>query len=225
MTTHQSAPSPSEPQESGLTASLPTFLQPLSQRSPRRDKQSPSPSDPEQPTPSSDPAAEDFASPSVDETPETLTGSSSPGSTKRPPKILDAGIRKGYEKTAKTVATAASAIIDARLGAGTGAFIMHEDEARDIAEPASRLAARHAPIPGGAGQATDLADGVELIVAVFGYVMAALSRRAQAFHGGQLVAAEPDYGYDDQPEDAPPPAPTPAWPMPAGMAPMVGSGS
>jgi len=230
--TPQTDPSPE--QRDALTAGLPTFLPP--QESPRSRRraliQSPSPSSTE-PAPSSTSDPDDFdASPSEDETPETLTGSPSPASTKPPrPLRLDAGVRKGYEQTAKQVAKAASTVIDTQLGAQTGAFLIADDEAQNIAEPASRLAARHIPLPGGGGQATDLADAVELIVAVFGYVMNSLHRRQLAFAGHTLTGtADPlpvaaDEGWPEQ-DDAPPPAPTPAWPAPGGnLPPMVGSGS
>lgn len=158
-----------------------------------------------------------------DETPEALTGSSSRGSTSNPAGILDAGTRKAAESLAATVATAASTLVDARMGAGTGAFLMGEDEAAAIAAPASRIMARHAPLPGG-GQATDVADGIELIVAVVGYVMAGLARRAHAFTGRHLGTPNDRPDEQDTADEPIPPAPMPAWPGPA-PAPMVGTGA
>jgi hypothetical protein len=144
--------------------------------------------------------------------PETPTDSPSPGSTKRAPGLLDDGIRRAYEKTAKTVATAASALVDARAGAGTGAFLMAEDEAADIARPASRILARHAPMPGGAGKATDLADAVDLVVAVFGYLLSGLARRTAAFAGAGSATVD-QQGTTIEPSEEPITAGGMAWPV------------
>jgi len=137
--------------------------------------------------------------PLPDPTQETSTGGPSRGSTSG---ILDAGVRKAYEKTAHTIAKAASALIEARAGAGTGAFLMLDNEATDIAEPASRILARHAPMPGGS-KATDLADVVELIVAAVGYGMNGLTRRAYA-SGTETIGNPSDQGEPNPPEEPPP---------------------
>lgn len=117
----------------------------------------------------------------------------------------------------RTVAAAASPLVEARAGAGTGAFLMGPEstEAGDIAQPASRLMARHIPLPGGTGAASDLGDIVALAVAVFGYLMGGLARKAAAFAGaaGGLQAPDP-YNPPALVDDTPPPAPAPAWPAP-----------
>lgn len=111
-------------------------------------------------------------------------------------------MRAGYEATAKELVLAASNVVEVRLGAGTGAMIMLEDEAAGIAAPASRLAARHIPMPGGAGAATDLGDAIQLVVAVAGYVIRGFARRAQAFAAAQL-RTQPQPGRDRIPADSP----------------------
>jgi hypothetical protein len=148
---------------------------------------------------------------SPDPTSATATDGSSPTST-RPKGFLDHGTRKAYEKSAKIVATAASALIETRAGAGTGGFLMLPVEAQDIAEPASRLLARHAPQPG-TGKITDLGDLVELVVAAFGYFMNGLGRRTALLTGGGPA-------IPDQPTETPVDGPTveastiPSWPGP-----------
>lgn len=209
-----------EPQSPNVpdAAAIPSFLPPSRRPShPRR----PSPS------PSLDATSDLDDEPGsewADETPETMTDTSSPVSTSSPRRLLDAGTRKAYEKTAAKVAVVASALVESRVGGGSGAFLMGEDEADAIAAPASRLAARHAPLPGG-GQATDLADCVELFVAVVGYVLSSLARRADAFTG-RGIGDPNEPRDDDEPGDEapPPPAPAPAWPSPP-PAPVVGLGS
>jgi hypothetical protein len=141
---------------------------------------------------------------------ETRTGPS-PESTKRPG-LLDEGVRRAYEKTAKTVAKAASALIEGRLGGGTGGFLMEQNEAQDIAEPASRLAARHAPMPGGSSKATDLSDVVELVVAVFGYLMNGLTRRTSVLTRGGPNTKDPRDEYHSPVDDDPPPPAITSWP-------------
>lgn len=146
---------------------------------------------------------------------------SSQTSTSRPRGFFDEGTRKAYAKSVKTVATAGSALIEARAGAGTGGFLMLPDEADDIADPASRLLARHMPVEG-TGRISDLGDVVALVVAAFGYLMAGLGRRTAALLG---VGAE--QGPADEPPTGPAqPEPTtvpvaPPWPTPA-RPPAVG---
>lgn len=127
----------------------------------------------------------------------------------------------------KTVATAGSALIEARSGQGTGAFLMPPDEAADIAAPASRLLARHAPMPGGAGKVSDLSDAVELVVAVVGYLVNGLARRVAAFAAHQAATPGLDRGENkpdaNYPPADPPPAAMPAWPSIA-RPPTVGLG-
>lgn len=164
-----------------------------------------------------------------DSAPQPMESGPSPASTK-PPGWLDQGLRKGYEKSLKTVATAASALVDARAGAGTGGFLMRPTEAQDIAEPASRLLARHTPNVA-TGKVTDVSDVVELIVATFGYLMASISRRAASLAGIESLnrAAYPENPPEsgirnpDEPRDNVP-APMPAWPSPP-PPPLIGQGA
>lgn len=156
--------------------------------------------------------------------PQPTESGPSPASTK-PPGWLDQGIRKGYEKSLKTVATAASALVDARAGAGTGGFLMRPNEAQDIAEPASRLLARHTPAVA-TGKVTDVSDAVELIVATFGYLMASIARRATQLAGiGQETATFDPAAYQEaqKPKAPAEPAPMPAWPSPP-PSPLIGQG-
>lgn len=199
-------------------------------RPPQRPRNPPEPSSslPDSSSPASlnGPGLDDGSgSPSAPGTSDSPSGQS-PGSTGRPPRILDEGIRKAYEKTAKTVALAASGMLEVRFGQGTGAMLMTardaenvpipitpDDEAGDIAAPAARILARHAPMPGGSGVASDLADAVELVVAVAGYAMNALARRA-AVLGAMIRGDGATPGGPD--ESSPPPTAAPpsssVWP-------------
>jgi hypothetical protein len=211
---------PTEPpsDESRLVANLPAFLPP--RQSPPSRRQPPSTTKPESPDVS--PVGPDAAgSASAGVTSEKASGPS-PGSTSHPPGWLDGGLRKAYEKSAKTVARAAGALIDMRAGSGTGGFLMQPSEAQDIAEPASRLLARHTPAAG-TGRITDVGDVVELIVATFGYLMNGLTRRQAGLVAPDTTAANWVEPTPTEPEPAAPGAPTPAWPT-GNLPPMIGSG-
>lgn len=209
-------------------APVPMFVQPTStpSRRPRRATSSP-PADDPSPSPVVDVSdgAGDFPDSlgGDDAAPTTETGGSSRASTDGPvPRLIDANTRRAYAQIIRTVASAVSGLVSARLSPEDGAFLMHPDEADAIAAPASRILARRAPLPTGAGGATDAADVVEMVTAFIGYALASVGRRAAA-------------GYDDAPDvpqdTGPAPvdpgpavaAPAPSWPSPP-PAPPVGLG-
>lgn len=66
-----------------------------------------------------------------------------------------------------TIAGAASLALNATIGRGSGAFVMHPEEAAGIGEPLGRIAARHAPID--TGEATDMGDAIEAGAAAAAY--------------------------------------------------------
>jgi hypothetical protein len=149
-----------------------------------------------------------------------------PADTERTRNPLAAGVKTAYRKTVKTICQAGSGILEARAGLGTGALLMTDEEAGDIADPAARLLARHAPVSD-AGPVTDLADVVALIVGVAGYGLAAFTRRAQtlaALSAGAFTGnPPPEPAAAAQPEPTPIPnngtgGPLPSWPHPQAAA-------
>lgn len=140
----------------------------------------------------------------------------------QPRGLLNLGIKTGYQKTIKKLAQAASGILEARAGAGTGALLMLDDEAQDVAEPAARLLARHAPLPGGTGPATDLSDIIELVVALGGYVINGIARRTSILVRGNLAPTVNPPAPTDNADNAP--AAVPSWPS-ASYPVEVGAGA
>jgi hypothetical protein len=171
-------------------------------------------------------------------TPDTTTDTSSPGSTDRPHPVgalIDAGSREAYAQMVTIGATAVSGVVDMRAGAGTGAFVMREDEAAEIAGPASRILARRFPM-GGSG-ASEASDVFGVIMGVAGWIMGSMRRRAEAFaQGGDESASWAPMGdpgpaggyehggFDVQEDTVTPPAPRPYFPGAAPL-PRVGSGA
>jgi hypothetical protein len=66
-----------------------------------------------------------------------------------------------------TIAGALSLALNATIGHGSGAFVMHPEEAMGIGDPLGRIAARHAPID--SGEATDMGDAIEAGAAAAAY--------------------------------------------------------
>jgi hypothetical protein len=179
--------------------------------------------------PDEDDAADDAGSGWDEEMPETPMGSSSPGSTDRPRPVgalLDAGSREAYAQMVTIGASAVSGVVDLRAG-GTGAFVMREDEAAEIAGPASRILARRFPM-GGSG-ASEASDVFGLVMGVAGWIMGSMRRRAEAPPAGDESGSwapmgdpAPAGGYehgafDVQEDTVAPPAPRPYFP---GAAPL-----
>lgn len=238
-TTEQSAP-----RASGV--SLPAFRQPLAPPSRQRRQSSPRSANPSQGLPSTPaPDEDDDASAWDGGQPEPETDSTSyPASTEVVPSArirpINPSARALYEKTVFQGSLIASGLVNSRMDPDGGAFVMTQDEAESVAVPTSRLLARHVPMGAGVtGAATDLSDVVELLGAVVGYVMAAFARKTatRGYGSGMPSGDEGDtsdlyrYGGHDTAEqeaaedDTPPAAPLPAWPMPAGMPPLVGAGA
>lgn len=221
-----------EPRESG--ASLPAFLPPRSQPSRNRRPSSPRSASPSQGLPDSPPDDDEADDASAwdedrEQLPET-DSASSPGSTDEAVKArfrpIDPTARKLYAQAVEKGALIASGLVNTRMDPDGDAFVMRKAEREDVAAPASRLLARHVPLPGSAlSEATDLSDLIELIVAVAGYAFAAFSRRAAGMVDGTGMPDGTEGDVSDwRDQDEPAAGPMPAWPMP-NMPPMVGVGS
>jgi hypothetical protein len=114
--------------------------------------------------------------------PRNLT-SSSRASTSEP----DPVVASALEQLAKLGVTLASLGLNRTIGAGNGAWIMHDTEADAIAAPLGRIGARHAPV--GDGVAGDVADGIEAGLATAGYAMRATADHTMA---NRVDTPEPD---------------------------------
>ncbi|MFE7413145.1 hypothetical protein [Streptomyces laurentii] len=186
----------------------PTFLQP---EPPRQDRADPDltalhrpPSNvppPHQKTADEAPYVSDSDAVKSDD--RTADDGSSPESTGKPVRVrplLTAQQIAAGRALAESILMGATALMNrrTRVHGDDDRWLMTRQEREAVAAPLGRIVARRSPFPGGVegGDATDLADGMEAVVALIGYVI------------GQMTAERPEAPVyvPAAPEEPPAPA-------------------
>jgi len=212
---------PTDPDDDAEAVPMPMFRQPAPPTPTRHDH-----ADPDVTTTTSRPLDDDQLDQDDERDwfePKTTTGEdgSSPASTGRAfasgraanVKLAMAGISGALQ--------AAGGLVNARLSPDDLTWLLDENDVEQIAPPLARITARHAPMPNG-GQATDVADMVEAVIGIIGYVMKNMSARAQARAArvaGPVIAPNDDGLDHDVP--APVPAAAVALPTPGMWGPIL----
>jgi hypothetical protein len=84
-----------------------------------------------------------------------------------PPSIGDPDVASAAAGLFALGAMLAGFALNGTIGRGSGAYVMHPDEAKAISDPLGRMAARRASVSG--AQAKDLSDGLQAGVATAAY--------------------------------------------------------
>jgi hypothetical protein len=207
----QTSPSPSSP-SSPFEVSQPSFLQPDSTQRRRPQRVDPPPSSSAHPSPSGPPSPTelgDAAGAPVEDRPssgEGFTPASTEPTTKALPEPARADVAAFHGLIVVGLGLvgiiAASRLCRSEAEAEAGCWRIDDEDEDAIGTPLARIAARHAP---GSGPAGDTGDVVAAVVGVAGYALKNTDRV-------RLVRADPWTAQDaaeDRPADPPnPPSPS-----------------
>jgi hypothetical protein len=97
------------------------------------------------------------------------------------PKLVDTAAAEAFGKAAGGAFVAVGGVLNAKFGAheDDDVWIPTEQERDQVGQPLGRIMARHAPLPGGEQNATDIADGIAIAIGLVQYALRNIGKRAR----------------------------------------------
>jgi hypothetical protein len=97
------------------------------------------------------------------------------------PKLADKETAAAFGAAAGGAFVAVGGVLNARFAAheDDDVWIPTEQERDQVGQPLGRIMARHAPLPGGEQNATDIADGIAIAIGLVQYALRNLGKRAR----------------------------------------------